>query len=83
MRYRIIDGGVGVYYYKKETDGTTEYIEECVYEKERLPLNVARISESEYRRLWEELTSGGESASVDRYQEGYEQALLDMAEVGI
>lgn len=54
-------GGVGVYYYKKETDGATEYIEECVYEKERLPLNVARISESEYRRLWEELTSGGES----------------------
>ena len=54
-----------------------------MYEKERLPLNVARISESEYRRLWEELTSGGKSESVDRYQEGYEQALLDMAEVGI
>lgn len=50
-----------MYYYKKETDGATEYIEECVYEKERLPLNVARISESEYKRLWEDLTSGGVS----------------------
>ena len=70
MRYRIIDGGVGVYYYKKETDGATEYIEECVYEKERLPLNVARISESEYRRLWEELTSGGESEKKAPVKQG-------------
>ena len=72
-----------MYYYKKVNEANeVEYLEECVHEKARLSLNLAEISESEYRELLKTML-GSDTEDSDEYQRGYEQALLDMAEVGV
>lgn len=68
-------------YYKRVCDGVLDYVEECVAPKASVASDMTEISESEYRELL--ATMLGEDDEVDEFQRGYEQALLDMAEVGV
>ena len=70
-----------MFYYKRVCDGVLDYLEECVMSKAAVDANVAEISESEYRGLLADWL--GDVSEVDEFQRGYEQALLDMAEVGV
>ncbi len=77
-----------MYYYKKVNEANeVEYIERCVHEKANLGMNLAEISESEYERLLQAFDADDDSEkNIEQsaaYQAGYEQALLDMAEVGV
>ena len=55
-----------MYYYKKVNEANEiEYLEECVHEKARLSLNLAEISESEYRRLLKKMLDNGDELSAE------------------
>ena len=55
-----------MYYYKKvNVANEVEYLEERVQEKARLPLNIAEISESEYRRLLRKMLDNGDELSAE------------------
>lgn len=77
-----------MYYYKKVNEANeVEYVEMCVHEKANLGMNLVEISGGEYERLLQAFNADDDSEKnieqSEIYQAGYEQALLDMAEVGV